>query len=67
MIFICQILTLLNIKKERTIQLSSYSIIFYQQLKSLNYDMKVFKPALKDSLLTHTFYSVDDFLSAENS
>jgi hypothetical protein len=36
-------------------------------IKSLNYDMKVFKPALKDDLLTHSFCSVDDFISAENS
>jgi hypothetical protein len=35
-------------------------------IKSLNYDIKVFKPALKDYLFTHSFYSVDDFISAEN-
>lgn len=34
--------------------------------KSLNHDMKVFKPDLTDNLLTHS-YSVDDFTSAENS
>jgi hypothetical protein len=32
-------------------------------IKSLNYDIKVFKPALKDYLFTHSFYSVDDFIS----
>jgi hypothetical protein len=36
-------------------------------IKSLNYDIKVFKPALKDYLCTHSFYSVNDFISAENS
>jgi hypothetical protein len=35
-------------------------------IKSLNHDIKVFKPALKDYLLTHS-YSVDDFTSVENS
>jgi hypothetical protein len=36
-------------------------------IKSLNHDIKIFKPALKDHLLTHSFYSVDDFTSVENS
>jgi hypothetical protein len=36
-------------------------------IKSLNYDIKLFKPALKDYPFTHFFYSVDDFISAENS
>jgi hypothetical protein len=36
-------------------------------IKSLNHDIKVFKPALKDYLLTHSFYSADDFTSVENS
>jgi hypothetical protein len=36
-------------------------------IKSLNYDIKVFKPALKDYFFTHSFYSVEDFISAENS
>jgi hypothetical protein len=36
-------------------------------IKSLNYDIKVFKPALKDYLFTRSFYSVDGFISAENS
>jgi hypothetical protein len=36
-------------------------------IKSLNHDIKVFKPALKDYLLTHFFYSIDDFTSVENS
>jgi hypothetical protein len=36
-------------------------------IKSLNHDIKVFKPALKDYFLTHSFYSVDDFTSVENS
>jgi hypothetical protein len=35
--------------------------------KSLNYDIKVFNPAMKDYLFTHSFYSVDVFISAENS
>jgi hypothetical protein len=36
-------------------------------IKSLNHDIKVFKPALKDYLLTHSFYSADDFTFVENS
>jgi hypothetical protein len=36
-------------------------------IKSLNYDTKIFKPALKDYLFTHSFYSVDNSISAENS
>jgi hypothetical protein len=36
-------------------------------IKSLNHDIKAFKPAWKDYLLTHSFYSVDDFTSVENS
>jgi hypothetical protein len=35
-------------------------------IKRLNYELMVFKPALKDYLLTHS-YSVNDFISAENS
>jgi hypothetical protein len=35
-------------------------------IKSLNYDIKVFKPALKGYLFTHSYYSVDAFISAEN-
>jgi hypothetical protein len=37
------------------------------KIKSLNHDIKVFKPALKDYLLTHSFYSTDDFTSVETS
>jgi hypothetical protein len=36
-------------------------------IKSLNHDIKVFKPALKYYLLTYSFYSVDDFTYVENS
>jgi hypothetical protein len=35
-------------------------------IKSLNRDIKAFKPALKDHILTHS-YSVDDFTFVENS
>jgi hypothetical protein len=34
-------------------------------INSLNYDIKVFKPALKDYLLSHN-YSVEEFTSIEN-
>jgi hypothetical protein len=34
-------------------------------IKSLNHVIKVFKPASKDYLLTHS-YTVDDFTSVEN-
>jgi hypothetical protein len=36
-------------------------------IESLNYDIKVLKPALKDYLFTRSFYSVDNFISAANS
>jgi hypothetical protein len=36
-------------------------------IKSLNHDIKIFKLALKDYLLTHSIYPVDDFTSVENS
>jgi hypothetical protein len=36
------------------------------EIKSLNYDIKVFKPALKDYLLSHS-YSVEDFAFVEFS
>jgi hypothetical protein len=34
-------------------------------IKSLNHDMKVFEPAMKDYLLSHSFYSVEEFISIE--
>jgi hypothetical protein len=34
--------------------------------KTLSHDIKVFKPALKDYLLSHSFYSVEEFTSIEN-
>jgi hypothetical protein len=63
----CQIRTSLNIKKE----VYYIGIKLFNNLpptiKSLNHDIKVLKPALKDYILTHSFYSVDDFTSVENS
>jgi hypothetical protein len=35
-------------------------------IESLNHDIIVFKPALKDYLLSHSFYSVEEFISIEN-
>jgi hypothetical protein len=35
-------------------------------IKSLNHDIKLFKPALKDYLLSHSSYSVEEFTSTEN-
>jgi hypothetical protein len=35
-------------------------------IKSLNHDIKVFKPALKDCLLSLSFYCVEEFTSIEN-
>jgi hypothetical protein len=32
-------------------------------IKSLNHDVKVFKPVLKDYLLSHSFYPVEAFTS----
>jgi hypothetical protein len=36
-------------------------------IRSLNHDIKVFKPALKNYLLPHSFYPVEEFTSTENS
>jgi hypothetical protein len=36
-------------------------------IKSLNHYIKVFKPAFKDYLLTHSFNSVNDFTAIESS
>jgi hypothetical protein len=55
----CQTLTSVNIKKEFTILELSYSIIFPPTIKSLNHDIKKFKLALKEYLLSHSFYSVE--------
>jgi hypothetical protein len=36
-------------------------------IKSLNHDIKAFKPPLKNYLLSYSFYSVEEFTSIENS
>jgi hypothetical protein len=36
-------------------------------IKSLNNDLKIFKPALKEYLLSHSFYSLEEFTSTNNS
>lgn len=43
----------------------SHHLILLSSVKRLNYDMKVFKPALEDYLSSHT-YSVEEFASSEN-
>jgi hypothetical protein len=35
-------------------------------IKRLNHDIKVFKLAVKDYLLSHAFYSIHEFTSTEN-
>jgi hypothetical protein len=35
-------------------------------IKSLNHDIKLFNPALKDYLLSHSFFSMEEFTSTEN-
>jgi hypothetical protein len=40
--------------------------ILPDSIKSLNNDIKVLKPALKDYLLSHSFYTVEEFASIEN-
>jgi hypothetical protein len=35
-------------------------------IKSLHYDTKVFKPALKYNLSSHSFYSIKEFASIEH-
>jgi hypothetical protein len=54
-------LTLLNIKKGAYYTGIKLFNILPPTIKSLNYDIKVLKPALKDYLFTHAIYSVDDF------
>jgi hypothetical protein len=34
---------------------------FPDSIKSLNHDVKLFKPVLRDYLLSHSFYSVEEF------
>jgi hypothetical protein len=36
-------------------------------IKILNHDIKKFKPALKENLISHSFYSVEEFTLAKNS
>jgi hypothetical protein len=62
----CQTLTSVNIKKEFTVLELSYSIIF-PLLSSLKHDIKKFKPVQKEYLLSHFFYSVEEFTSTKNS
>jgi hypothetical protein len=50
-------LTLLVIRKVFIMQESSYS--YSSNTESLNHDIKVFKPALKDCLLSHPFFFVE--------
>jgi hypothetical protein len=40
---------------------------FPPTIRSLNHDIKKFKPALKEYLLSHSFYSVQEFTLAKNS
>jgi hypothetical protein len=61
----CQTLISVSIKKEFTILELSYSIIFLPTIKSLNHDIKKFKPALKGYLLSHSFYSAEEFTLAK--
>lgn len=61
---ICKMLTSLLIRKVLTMPESNYSILFHltQEFKSTT----VFKPALKDHLLSHS-YPVKGHTSIENS
>jgi hypothetical protein len=36
-------------------------------IKSLNHNIKIFKPALKEYFLSHSFYSVEEFTLTKNS
>jgi hypothetical protein len=36
-------------------------------IKSLNHDIKKIKPALKEYLISHSFYSIEEFTSTKNS
>jgi hypothetical protein len=36
-------------------------------IKSLSHDIKTFKPTVKNYLLSHSFYSAEEFPSTENS
>jgi hypothetical protein len=63
----CQALISVNLKKEFTILELSYSIIFPPTIKSLNHDIKKFKPAPKEYLLSHSFYSIEEFALTRNS
>jgi hypothetical protein len=67
MTVICQIQTSLNIKKGVYCTGVKLFNNLPPTIKSLHNDTKVFKPALKDYLLTYSFYSIDDFTSVANS
>jgi hypothetical protein len=61
----CQMSTSLNVRQEYNTQVLSYSVkslTWNQKLKSWHEKVN---PALKDYLLTHFSYSVDDFTYTE--
>jgi hypothetical protein len=45
----------------------SYSINLPPNAKNLSHNIKMFKGALKEYLLSHSFYSVEEFTLAKNS
>jgi hypothetical protein len=48
------------------ITLSKYINTLPDSIKSSNHDIKVFKPAWKDYLLSHSLYCIEEFTSIEN-
>lgn len=71
-----QMYTVLNTRRKLDLHMPNVNLTKYQKgvyytgiklfnhlppkIKSINYDIKIFRPALKDYLLSHS-YSVDDF------
>jgi len=51
---------------ERNVQYRQFGN-FPSDIKSLNHNIKIFKLVLKDHLLMHSFYNVEEFIITENS
>jgi hypothetical protein len=55
---------MLTLKLTRNIcTLQKPTMLFPSNIEILNHDINVFKPAMKDYLLAHSFYSVETLFS----
>jgi hypothetical protein len=65
--FLCQTLTSVNIQKGVYCTGIKLFSNLPPTIKSLNHDIKKFKPAIKEYLLSHSVYFVEEFTSTKNS